>query len=229
MPRSDWQSSCVQLFHSSPGQNLSKATADPAATRHFEVLVNDMAVRPEDLPLERATRGLPVRNHEQVIRFEDGRAIHLYGSAVPLRDQGGAARGAIGAFVDVTRLKQAETALREADRRKDEFLALLSHELRNPLAPILSAAQIMQQAHQALAQLRRKSREGPKMIRRGDRVKLIARKRPRKLPLGAAWSSASPPTKPTRSCCGMVGCRGNTCRSALSNPNQQSWDNSPKR
>jgi len=133
-----------ELFHSSPGQNLSKATADPAATRHFEVLVNDMAVRPEDLPLERATRGLPVRNHEQVIRFEDGRAIHLYGSAVPLRDQSGAARGAIGAFVDVTRLKQAETALREADRRKDEFLALLSHELRNPLAPILSAVQIMQ-------------------------------------------------------------------------------------
>ena len=50
----------------------------------------------------------------------------------------------IGAFVDVTRLKQAEAALVEADRRKDEFLALLSHELRNPLAPILTAAQIMQ-------------------------------------------------------------------------------------
>ena len=34
--------------------------------------------------------------------------------------------------------------MREADRRKDEFLALLSHELRNPLAPILTAAQLMQ-------------------------------------------------------------------------------------
>ncbi len=41
-------------------------------------------------------------------------------------------------------LTQAEAALREADRRKDEFLALLSHELRNPLAPILTAAQLMQ-------------------------------------------------------------------------------------
>jgi PAS domain S-box-containing protein len=41
-------------------------------------------------------------------------------------------------------LTQAEIALREADRRKDEFLALLSHELRNPLAPILTAAQLMQ-------------------------------------------------------------------------------------
>ena len=70
--------------------------------------------------------------------------VHLYGSAVPLRDPSGAPRGAIGAFVDVTRLKQAEAALRDADRRKDEFLALLSHELRNPLAPILTAAQLMQ-------------------------------------------------------------------------------------
>jgi PAS domain S-box-containing protein len=41
-------------------------------------------------------------------------------------------------------LSQAEAALREADRRKDEFLALLSHELRNPLAPIVTAAELMQ-------------------------------------------------------------------------------------
>jgi PAS domain S-box-containing protein len=41
-------------------------------------------------------------------------------------------------------LTQAEAALREGDRRKDEFLALLSHELRNPLAPILTAAELMQ-------------------------------------------------------------------------------------
>jgi PAS domain S-box-containing protein len=41
-------------------------------------------------------------------------------------------------------LTQAELALREADQRKDEFLALLSHELRNPLAPILTAAQLLQ-------------------------------------------------------------------------------------
>jgi signal transduction histidine kinase len=69
--------------------------------------------------------------------------VHLFGKAVPLRDPSGTPRGSTGAFVDVTRLKQAEAALLEADRRKDEFLALLSHELRNPLTPILTAAQIM--------------------------------------------------------------------------------------
>ncbi|MGH7619762.1 MAG: ATP-binding protein, partial [Gemmatimonadaceae bacterium] len=69
---------------------------------------------------------------------------NLFGSAVPLRDLEGAPRGAIAAFLDVTRLKQAEAALRRADRRKDEFLALLSHELRNPLSPILTAARLLE-------------------------------------------------------------------------------------
>src|SRR5688500_3040363 len=40
-------------------------------------------------------------------------------------------------------LKQAEDALREADRRKDEFLAVLGHELRNPLAPLRNALQVL--------------------------------------------------------------------------------------
>src|SRR4029079_17327558 len=92
---------------------------------------------------ERAARGEEVRSHAEEIRFGDGEVRHLFGSAVPLRDAAGTPRGAIGAYVDVTHLKQVEAALREADRRKDEFLALLSHELRNPLAPILTAAQIL--------------------------------------------------------------------------------------
>jgi PAS domain S-box-containing protein len=45
---------------------------------------------------------------------------------------------------DVTERKQAEEKLVELDRRKDQFLAMLSHELRNPLAPILNAVQLLQ-------------------------------------------------------------------------------------
>lgn len=48
-----------------------------------------------------------------------------------------------GITIDITDRKQAEIALREADRRKDEFLATLAHELRNPLAPIRNALQII--------------------------------------------------------------------------------------
>src|SRR6185503_14319344 len=44
---------------------------------------------------------------------------------------------------DATERKRAEEAMREADRRKDQFIALLGHELRNPLAPIMTALQLM--------------------------------------------------------------------------------------
>ena len=133
-----------ELLRFAEGTNMSKTAVDPSPTQHFKILADGVEVPPGELPLQRAARGIEVRNHEEEIRFEDGEVVHLYGHAVPLRDPGGAPRGSIGAFVDVTRLKQAEAALLEADRRKDEFLALLSHELRNPLAPILTAAQIMQ-------------------------------------------------------------------------------------
>ena len=45
--------------------------------------------------------------------------------------------------IDITERGKAEAALRDADRRKDEFLAMLAHELRNPLAPIRNAVQLL--------------------------------------------------------------------------------------
>jgi PAS domain S-box-containing protein len=54
------------------------------------------------------------------------------------------------AFVlDISERKRAEEALREADRRKDEFLAILSHELRNPLAPIRNSVYLLARADAA--------------------------------------------------------------------------------
>ena len=49
-----------------------------------------------------------------------------------------------GTCVDITQRKQMEQALREADRRKDEFLAMLAHELRNPLSAISNALHILE-------------------------------------------------------------------------------------
>lgn len=56
-------------------------------------------------------------------------------------------------WVDITERKQAEDALRETDRRKDEFLATRAHELRNPLAPMRNAVQIMHRLGAADAKL----------------------------------------------------------------------------
>ena len=51
--------------------------------------------------------------------------------------------GLVSVFRDISARKRAEEKLREADRRKDEFLAMLAHELRNPLAPIRAAADLL--------------------------------------------------------------------------------------
>jgi PAS domain S-box-containing protein len=59
------------------------------------------------------------------------------------RDAAGRPRRFDGVTVDVTAQKCVQESLREADRRKDEFLAMLAHELRNPLAPIRNAVQLL--------------------------------------------------------------------------------------
>jgi signal transduction histidine kinase/ActR/RegA family two-component response regulator len=61
----------------------------------------------------------------------------------PIKDADGKVSGIFVTGVDMTTRALAEAALRDADRRKDEFLAMLAHELRNPLAPIRNAAELI--------------------------------------------------------------------------------------
>jgi signal transduction histidine kinase len=77
------------------------------------------------------------------IERRDGSAIAVLICAMPVRDDEGTIRGAVGICVDITALRKAEEALRDANRQKDEFLAVLAHELRNPLAPIRGAVQLL--------------------------------------------------------------------------------------
>ena len=55
----------------------------------------------------------------------------------------------IGVSIDITEHKRLEHALHDADRRKDDFLATLAHELRNPLAPIRNALHLLKTHHAA--------------------------------------------------------------------------------
>jgi PAS domain S-box-containing protein len=64
-------------------------------------------------------------------------------SFYPVKKEYGTVLGAGAVVTDIDDLKRLEEALKDADTRKDQFLAMLAHELRNPLAPISNAAQIM--------------------------------------------------------------------------------------
>jgi PAS domain S-box-containing protein len=77
------------------------------------------------------------------LRGRDGNYRWFLTRAVPIRDEAGAIVRWFGTNTDITEQREAENALREADRRKDEFLAMLAHELRNPLAPITAAADFL--------------------------------------------------------------------------------------
>jgi len=63
--------------------------------------------------------------------------------AAPLRDADGKIVKWFGTNTDVTPIELAQQELMDANRRKDEFLAMLAHELRNPLAPIATAAELL--------------------------------------------------------------------------------------
>ncbi|UQA57833.1 MEDS domain-containing protein [Polyangium aurulentum] len=72
-----------------------------------------------------------VKNHQFAVARRQGNWEVIESSALRMARE------------DLLRLQQAERALRETDRRKDEFLAMLGHELRNPLAPMLTALELM--------------------------------------------------------------------------------------
>jgi PAS domain S-box-containing protein len=87
--------------------------------------------------------GLPVRYEKEYITKSGSRVpVELLLHMVP--DAAGAPEYYYSLVTDISARKQAEQAAREADRRKDAFLATLSHELRNPLAPIRTAALLLQ-------------------------------------------------------------------------------------
>jgi PAS domain S-box-containing protein len=132
----------TRVLHLRPGENPSLSAP---GTRPFEVVADGVPLSPDQLPLQKAAAtGEEVWGMEVTIRFPDGRSpLHVLMNAVPLRDELGEVFGAVAAFVDMTAQKMAAESLKLEAHHKDEFLAVLAHELRNPLATIQSGLELM--------------------------------------------------------------------------------------
>jgi PAS domain S-box-containing protein len=98
---------------------------------------------------------------EYRLRDRNGAYQWVLGRALPVRDGEGRITRWMGTCTEIDDLKRvqqllerSEAALREADRQKDQFLATLAHELRNPLAPIVNAVQLLRMAPEREAMVR---------------------------------------------------------------------------
>jgi PAS domain S-box-containing protein len=115
-------------------------------------------VHPDDVPAlqdcwRRATESGASEQVELRYRAADGAYRWFLSRLAPIKDEGGRVVRWIGAGIEIDDRRRAEaererllTRLEEADRRKNDFLGVLSHELRNPLAPLRNAAYILEHA-----------------------------------------------------------------------------------
>jgi PAS domain S-box-containing protein len=134
--RNTWDGRLGELLGMAPGE--AERTADrwvevvheedrPRVVQEFHAALEDRA------PYETEFR---VRNARGIVHW-------LATAGHVVRDEGGRPQRLVGIVQDITATKRLEEDLRAADRRKDVFLATLAHELRNPLAPIRTAAELL--------------------------------------------------------------------------------------
>ncbi|HEX9013586.1 MAG TPA: ATP-binding protein, partial [Anaerolineaceae bacterium] len=93
-----------------PGSNVSMSAPPEEFPQHHQVLRQNQPIPADEMPMQVAARtGLPQMDQEFDVVFEDGKTFHLYGNATPLLDADDQPAGAVGVFMDITELKQAET------------------------------------------------------------------------------------------------------------------------
>jgi PAS domain S-box-containing protein len=190
-----------------PGaERLFEYSAEEAIGRSIMLIVPPEREDEERRILAQLRRGVRIQDFETERVAKSGRRIDVAVSVSPLRDETGRIVGASKIARDITARKRADAALKEADRRKDEFLATLAHELRNPLAPIRSSLQTLAMAKSgnALAPaLAIMNRQVDHMVRLIDDLLEVSRitrgkieLRRERVPLGQVIASAVETSRP---------------------------------
>ena len=141
--------------------------ANPAAMREFghdsvegmdierivsqlEVLRPDGTPRPfSEAPPVRALAGEVVRDEEQIVRVpRTGELRHRLVSSAPVRDTGGSIIGSVSVVRDVTDKRLREKERQEAEHQRQQLIATLAHELRNPLAPLRTGVELLKRVRE---------------------------------------------------------------------------------
>jgi PAS domain S-box-containing protein len=142
-----WNSAAEQLFG---------YTAKEAIGRHISFLIPSERADEEERILARLRAGERIEHFDTVRVRKDGQPIHVSLTISPIRDDSGRIVGASKIARDISDRKRDEeqiysllTQLKDADRRKDEFLATLAHELRGPLAPLSALLELLKRGHNA--------------------------------------------------------------------------------
>lgn len=111
------------LLRLAPQRNVAFAALNDQGPIHFKVLQNGRELPRNDLPIEvSAATGVEIRDFEEDLMFDDGTVVHTLGNVMPLFDEQGRPRGAVGAFVDITERQQAEQALSESEEKFRSFV-----------------------------------------------------------------------------------------------------------
>lgn len=123
-------------------EKLLGYSADEMIGKHVSSIMPPERAEDYEKILSKIRRGESVDHYETRRLRKDGSIVDVSLTISPIRNAEGQIIGASKIGRDVTQQKALEEQRREADRRKDEFLAMLAHELRNPLASINNAVQL---------------------------------------------------------------------------------------
>jgi PAS domain S-box-containing protein len=129
-----WNEGAVRLFGYSANEVIGKP---------ITIIIPRELQHEEQEILAKITKGERIEHFETVRVAKDGRRIDVSLTISPIFDRRGQVIGVSKSARDISERKRMEEMLRAADRRKDEFLAMLGHELRNPLAPIRNVVEVL--------------------------------------------------------------------------------------
>jgi PAS domain S-box-containing protein len=140
-----WNAAAEQLFG---------FTAEEVIGRHISLVIPPERIAEEDQIIASLKAGKRIEHFETERVRSDGQCIFVSLTISPIKDEAGNVVGASKIVRDMGERKRLEDDLRklaadlsEADRRKNEFLATLAHELRNPLAPMSNMLEVIKRAN----------------------------------------------------------------------------------